>query len=80
MFENATQDGNRRFATELGVAFEAKPTSDGTWHGFPIPWESVPPWIVRQWRREGKVSKRQLSLYWSRGVDDIRWALDSDRP
>lgn len=36
----------RRYATARGIAFEAKPTGDGTWHGFPVPWESVPPAIL----------------------------------
>ena len=36
LFENASIVGERRFATDRGIAFEAKPTSDGTWHGFPI--------------------------------------------
>ncbi len=81
LFESATvcADG-RRFATELGIAFEAKPTGDGTWHGFPVPWESVPPLILKQWFQEGTVSRRALKLHRPRNKDDIRWALDSDEP
>lgn len=79
LFENTTVwTEGRRFATERGVAFEAKPTADGTWHGFPVPWESVPPLILNQWLQEGKVSRREVKLYRHFERDDIRWALDSD--
>ncbi len=73
----ASADG-RRFATERGIAFEAKPTGDGTWHGFPVPWESVPPPILNQWLDEGKVKRRDIKLHRPRHEDDIRWALDGD--
>ena len=78
LFENASTDGERRFATDRGIAFEAKPTSDGTWHGFPVPWESVPPAILRQWLHDGKVTRRQVKLFRSRATDNIRWALGNE--
>lgn len=79
LFESAliSTDG-KRFATERGIAFEAKPTGDGTWHGFPIPWESVPPAILNQWLQDGTVSRREVRLNRHRETNDIRWALDSD--
>jgi hypothetical protein len=80
LFESATlsADGRRRFATERGIAFEAKPSADGTWHGFPIPWESVPPAILKQWKQDGKVSRQDMKLYKPRGNGDLRWSLESD--
>lgn len=80
LFEEANvwSDG-RRFATEQGMAFEAKPSADGTWHGFPIPWESVPPQLLRQWLLDGKVSRRQVKLYNKFDKDNIHWALDSEK-
>lgn len=80
LFQNADSwsDG-RRFATEQGMAFEAKPTGDGTWHGFPIPWESVPPQILAQWLMDGKVTRREVRLYKNLDKDNIHWALDSDK-
>lgn len=81
LFESAVgSTEGRLFATEHGIAFEAKPTGDGTWHGFPVPWESVPPPILNQWLQEGKVSRQEVRLYKSRNKNDIRWALDSDEP
>lgn len=80
LFEGATLADHRRFATARGIAFEAKPTGDGTWHGFPIPWESVPPSILNQWLSDGKVSRREVKLNRHREASDIRWAMDSDEP
>lgn len=79
LFQNAVThpDGlQRRYATARGIAFEAKPSNDGSWHGYPIPWESVPPDLVDQWRAEGSISKADVKLYWSK--DDYRWALETD--
>ncbi|WP_211960854.1 hypothetical protein [Cupriavidus plantarum] len=80
MFEASIewQNGRRRFATANGIAFEAKLSGDETWHGYPIPWESVPAEILRSWREEGKVSKRDLRLYRPAGAGDLHWALTSD--
>ena len=71
-------DGRRRFATARGIAFEAKLTADGTWHGYPVPWESVPALIVDNWRKTGKVSKRDLRLHGPTQAGDLYWALSSD--
>jgi len=81
LFNGAIAVGDeRRFATERGIAFEAKPTGDGTWHGYPIPWESVPPRILNQWLQEGKVKRREIKLNKPRNENDIHWALGSDEP
>lgn len=78
LFQNAIGHGERRFATARGIAFEAKPTDDGTWHGYPVPWESVPPSILQQWLQNGNVTRRQMKLFEARVTDDIHWALASD--
>ena len=70
----------RRFATANGIAFEAKPTGDGTWHGYPIPWESVPASVVDQWVDDKKVTPRQVKKHWRKGEDDLRWAIEADMP
>ena len=81
LFVRATISTNdRRYVTDRGIAFEAKPTEDGTWHGYPIPWESVPHNVLSQWLGEGKVSRRDIRLNKSRETSDIRWALSSDEP
>lgn len=79
MFQTAAihSDG-RRFATGNGVAFEAKPTADETWHGYPVPWQDVPAKIKNEWLARGLVKSADLKRYFSRPKKDIRWALDTD--
>ncbi len=41
MFEQSEPDpdgSDKRYATMNGIAFVAQPTEDGTWHGYPEPW------------------------------------------
>ncbi|KQU81518.1 hypothetical protein ASE08_15500 [Rhizobacter sp. Root16D2] len=82
LFENAesSPDGRRRFATLNGLAFEAKATQDGTWHGYPISWESVPQDLMQRWLGEGTVSRRQIKQHFIKGPDDLRWAMEADVP
>ncbi|WP_284308878.1 hypothetical protein [Hydrogenophaga electricum] len=79
LFERALSDegGRRRFATAEGIAFEAKPTEDGTWHGYPVPWEAVPPEIVQNWKEDGMVTRRQIKNYWKQDQDDLHWAIEA---
>lgn len=82
LFERAVSanDGKRRFATLRGIAFEAKPTGDGTWHGFPVPWESVPAEIVQSWIKSNAVSRRDVKRHFQEPASNIHWALDGDGP
>ena len=82
LFGAATADpdgADRRYATKNGIAFEAKPTNDDNWHGFPIPWINVPPSVVNGWLLQGLVTTRQIKKQNKappgRG---IHWALESD--
>lgn len=77
LFEGAVlgANGRRRFATAAGIAFEAKPTEDGTWHGYPVPWESVPADIANKWIDEGLVTRRQIKKFWQIDKDDLHWAI-----
>jgi hypothetical protein len=65
----------RRFATARGIAFEAKSTEDGTWHGYPIPWVDVPNELRRQWLKAGSVTGRQIKRFMSFEKNEIHWAL-----
>ena len=73
--DNAT---GRRYACKNGIAFEARPSSDGSWHGYPIPWESVPPKIKDEWLAAGKVKRRELKKHSQFERNDIHWALKTD--
>ena len=80
LFAEATvdEDSGRRYATAEGIAFEAKSTADGSWHGFPIPWESVPVGIKSSWLRNNVVAKRDLKKSFQFNKDDIHWAMQRD--
>ncbi len=82
LFERAVSSGSerRRYATAGGIAFEAKPTGDGTWHGYPIPWETVPPEIVHQWIEDGEVRRKEIKKYWQKDKDDLYWAIEARTP
>lgn len=70
----------RRYATARGIAFEAKPTGDGTWHGYPVPWESVPPSILERWLQDQKVTRHDLRRHRHDNTTAIHWALRTDTP
>lgn len=76
MLAESVLDGGRRYATREGIAFVAVPSGDGTWHGYPVPWQDVPRHIGDAFVSEGRVTRHQIR----RTVDgaDIRWALGSD--
>ena len=59
---------------------DPRPTGDGTWHGYPIPWETVPAEIMRTWVDCKKVTPRQVKKYWRKDKDDLHWAIEADMP
>lgn len=67
----------KRYATSNGVAFAAQPTNDGTWHGYPLPWNDVPRHVQRQFL-EAKLVDRRAIRRQVVGQGDRRWALSSD--
>ncbi len=81
LFSEAVVDevSGRRYATGRGIAFQAKETNDGTWHGYPVPWESVPPNIVERWRQAGLVNRQQIRRFLSFDRSDLDWPLETDR-
>lgn len=74
----ATGKQKQRFATRHGIAFIAQPTPDGTWHGYPVPWEHVPAEVRQKWLKGGEVSLRQIKKYFRFEKSDIHWALKTD--
>ena len=73
--ESVLEDG-RRYATRKGIAFVAVFSGDGTWHGYPVPWQDVPRNVRDAFVGEGRVTRRQMRRTADRA--DIRWALESD--
>ena len=79
MFLNAEQSNDgRKYATQRGIAFEAKPSADGTWHGYPLPWDDVPAVIKNAWHDAGLVHPADLKRYSRKPKKDILWALETD--
>ncbi len=81
MFEQSEPDPNgsgKRYATMNGIAFVAHPTEDGTWHGYPEPWNRVPADLKAKWQDAEKVTNRDLRRYKDFPKDSLSWALDSD--
>lgn len=74
--ESVLAENGRRYATGQGIAFVAVDSGDGTWHGYPVPWQDVPKNIRDAFVRIGRVTRRQTRRTVDR--DDIRWALGSD--
>lgn len=68
----------KRFATSRGMAFVAQPTADGTWHGYPEPWNRIPDEIMSDWLSRGLVTKKDIKRYMDFSKEDVRWALASD--
>jgi len=68
----------KRWGTRAGIAFVAQDSNDGTWHGYPEPWQKAPYELVEKWLAEGKVTPRQLRRYKDFPRNDVRWALESD--
>ena len=48
-----------------GIAFEAKDTKDGTWHGYPVGWEKVDASLRNRWIKDGLVKRRLVHRYWT---------------
>lgn len=81
IFRESVEDpegSGKRFATKNGMAFAAHDTEDGTWHGFPVPWNDVPAVLVEGWRDRGQLRKRDLKTYSDFPKNDVAWPLTSD--
>lgn len=75
----ADPDGSeKRYATANGIAFVGQLSGDGTWHGYPEPWQKVPAELKENWLTVGRVSAAQLRQYKEFPRTNIRWALESD--
>jgi hypothetical protein len=81
LFEQSEEDptgSGKRYATMRGIAFAAQQTRDGTWHGYPEPWNKVPADLKDKWLDEGKVTTASLKQYKDFPRNNVRWALESD--
>jgi hypothetical protein len=61
-----------------GIAFVAQDSADGTWHGYPEPWNKIPAALKDKWLTERKMTVRDLRRYSDFPKDNIAWALEVD--
>lgn len=54
----------KRYAEYGGKAYCAQEHLPGVWHGYPIGWKEVPPWLRSQWRRQQRVRSRDIKRNW----------------
>jgi hypothetical protein len=81
MFQESLRDPNgsgKRYATRNGIAFVAQQSGDGTWHGYPEPWNKIPTELKDKWIDEEKVTSADLRRYKDFPKDNLKWAFDSD--
>ena len=55
----------RRYAVHDGKAYCAQEDRPGVWHGYPIGWKEVPPKLRIRWRKQRRVSRRDINRHWS---------------
>ena len=73
LLDEAVPMGQARVATRNGLAFVARPTSDGTWHGYPEAWDKVEPAIRQRWLADGRVTRRDLRRWADRPSLRLAW-------
>jgi hypothetical protein len=54
----------KRYAVHDGKACCGQEHSPDRWHGYPVGWVEVPPKVVRQWIRDGRLTNHDRKEYW----------------
>lgn len=57
--------GNQRFAVYDGRAYCARSHEVDVWHGYPVGWREVPEWLRLRWRKERRVTRRDIDRNWT---------------
>jgi hypothetical protein len=71
--------GQKRVATERGIAFVAQltyPVERNVWHGYPEAWDQIAVDIKKRWLSEGLVTKRDLRRWNTREAVRLAWTED----
>lgn len=74
--------GTKRYATDGESAYCAQQHAPGRWHGYPIPWDEVPPRLARSGWRPKKFSDESFANHKGDAKDDhpmgaLRWNSSS---
>ena len=54
----------KRYAVCDGKAYCAQEHRPGRWHGYPVGWKEGPPRLRIRWRRQRRVSNRDIKQNW----------------
>ena len=55
----------KRYAVHDGKAYCAQEGPPSIWHGYPIGWKEVPPKLRGRWRKQRRVSNRDIKKNWN---------------
>ena len=66
------------YAAARGIAFVARNSGDGTWHGYPVPWNDVPSDVQDKLIQAGQARRADLRRQPTIRQSDLRWALATD--
>jgi hypothetical protein len=57
--------GQKRYAVHCGRAYCAQSNAeDVLWHGYPVGWVEVPEALRNQWKKQKKVTHREINQHW----------------
>jgi hypothetical protein len=52
--------GNKRYAIHEKMPYCAQEHAPGIWHGYPVEWHEIPPFIRHRWLDQKEISRRDL--------------------
>ena len=64
LLESSVLYDGKRYAIHEGKAYCAQEHQPSRWHGYPVGWVEVPPKLVRQWIKDGRITKRNRKQHW----------------
>lgn len=64
LLQGSTLWEGKRYAVHDGKAYCAQEHRPNRWHGYPVGWVEVPPKLVRQWVKDGHLTKRDRGRFW----------------
>lgn len=64
LLRGSVPHNTKRYASDGARAFCAQEHQPGTWHGYPVGWEEVPPKVRADLIRDNGVTRRSIRQYW----------------
>lgn len=54
----------KRYAVDDGRAYCAQEHRTDVWHGYPVGWAEVPESLRREWRKVGRMKRKDVRDHW----------------